>query len=386
MEPHLSIGLDEADMDDFSAISNFACDTCNLQDVWDSSGNSPQEPYVHRLFHEACPRCRLAGQTGLSSLCGFCQHLRLPHLFLCRPRHDGNNSAGFTVRINPFSTESADCDFCRFLAACLEVDKNSHSSFFKHRDRHGYRLMFPFAKTSPIRLANWGPESDFYIKLAIPSEQSLVPSQGKRPLQLGPYVDWSLVRQWLEASSDSLKDYVGMLPHLPKTLKDVRVIDVDNECIIALPYKAHYVACSYVWGTGLLDHLELKWSNHRHLEECGSLRGNSLPRTILDAIVACRSLGRRFLWIDRLCIIQDAPWLEKEVQLNQMGAIYHQADFTLVAAAGDGAMYGLPGVSNKRQAVQKTINFGNFELITNTPSLTDYISESQWRQRGWTVR
>lgn len=176
-----------------------------------------------------------------------------------------------------------------------------------------------------------------------------------------------------------------MLPHLPKTLIDVRVFVVEKECITALPYNARYVACSYVWGAWLLDHLELKKSNHRNLEERGSLRGNSLPRTISDAIVACRSLDQRYLWVDRLCIIQDAPWHEKGVQLIQMGAIYHQVDLTLIAAAGDGAMYGLPGVSSVRGKVQKTISFENFELITNTPSLTDYMSDSQWRRRGWTV-
>lgn len=45
---------------------------------------------------------------------------------------------------------------------------------------------------------------------------------------------------------------------------------------------------------------------------------SSMPRTVADAIVVCRKLRLQYLWVDRLCIIQDdaSEWLRECGQMS----------------------------------------------------------------------
>jgi hypothetical protein len=56
-----------------------------------------------------------------------------------------------------------------------------------------------------------------------------------------------------------------------------------------------------------------------------------LPRTIQDAVYVTRALELSYLWVDSLCIIQDATE-EMQVELGLMGAIYHNAHVVISAA------------------------------------------------------
>lgn len=80
-----------------------------------------------------------------------------------------------------------------------------------------------------------------------------------------------------------------------------------------MPKKCQYVTLSYVWGT-FLSFMTTK-ANIKELESPGILRtlAHQLPKTIRDAIDLVRMLGYRFLWVDRLCIVQDD---EVNVQAN----------------------------------------------------------------------
>jgi hypothetical protein len=60
---------------------------------------------------------------------------------------------------------------------------------------------------------------------------------------------------------------------------------------------------------------------------------SSLPATVRDAVIICRHLEIKFLWVDALCIIQDSPnaedWTRESAAMDQ---IYGNAFFTLAAA------------------------------------------------------
>lgn len=91
------------------------------------------------------------------------------------------------------------------------------------------------------------------------------------------------------------------------------------------------------------------------------------------------------MWVDRLCIIQDDPKIT--TQLEQMAAIYSQAAVTLVAAAGGGAAYGLPGVSRPRNSTRLVLKYNSkFEIVDEIPKLVACLSRGTWRERGWTYQ
>lgn len=98
-------------------------------------------------------------------------------------------------------------------------------------------------------------------------------------------------------------------------------------------------------------------------------------------------LGKRYLWVDRLCIIQDdlENW---HTQIKRMGSIYANAYCTLVAAGGSDAEYGIAGVvkdSRPRELLRRaSINLPSLELI----EVTRYPpgENSAWSHRGWTFQ
>jgi hypothetical protein len=116
----------------------------------------------------------------------------------------------------------------------------------------------------------------------------------------------------------------------------------------------------------------------------GGLEHVTLPRSIADAIVACRNLGWAYLWVDRFCIVQDDEPQQKNIQLDQMGTIYGRAGFTIVALAGNSADHGLPGVSRPRLSRQLIFAFADVFLCQTIPSLDLHVRTSEWNKRGCT--
>ncbi|KAI1270860.1 heterokaryon incompatibility protein-domain-containing protein [Xylaria sp. FL0933] len=72
----------------------------------------------------------------------------------------------------------------------------------------------------------------------------------------------------------------------------------------------------------------------------GQQRISDLPRTFQDAIVVARRLSIRYLWIDALCIVQDA-YEDKAREIPQMRSIYSNAACNLAASASEGPHDGL---------------------------------------------
>ena len=118
-----------------------------------------------------------------------------------------------------------------------------------------------------------------------------------------------------------------------------------------------------------------------------------LPRLISDAILVTKSLGFRYLWVDRYCIPQgktEEDKIEKLTQIQAMDAIYANSRLTLVAAAGSNPDYGFPGVSKQRITPLKT-NIGQTILIhrkyeRDTKEPFKDIENSPWNSRGWTFQ
>lgn len=65
---------------------------------------------------------------------------------------------------------------------------------------------------------------------------------------------------------------------------DVRVIDVNQQCVTTLPDHAEFVALSYVWGINQVNQFQLSTKNLIEMEKTGSLAQHNLAPTIEDSM------------------------------------------------------------------------------------------------------
>lgn len=159
-----------------------------------------------------------------------------------------------------------------------------------------------------------------------------------------------------------------------------------------------YVALSYCWEP--LDaenpRITLLRENKEALKKDLPLDG--LPPTIQDSIDFTRRLGLQYVWIDRLCIVQNDPddWA---VQANLMCNIYEGALVTLVAMASETTEHGLyfprvlrPSVRIPCATKERTIGTmnvtypGNNGAVIIGRTFSKEVRNSRWASRGWTFQ
>lgn len=89
-----------------------------------------------------------------------------------------------------------------------------------------------------------------------------------------------------------------------------------------------YVCLSYCWGDSKSPNQIGRTTSANLSEHLQAISFNSLPKTIIDALHLCYELGFRYLWVDRLCIIQDdkEDWRK---EASQMCDIYSRSALTI---------------------------------------------------------
>ncbi|PGH06885.1 hypothetical protein GX51_02130 [Blastomyces parvus] len=167
--------------------------------------------------------------------------------------------------------------------------------------------------------------------------------------------------------------------------KGFRVIDVIRRCLVERSDIRRFVALSYVWGAKPSSLLAATRATVDGMKKHGGLLTSTMPRTIEDAITVCLQLGQRYLWVDRLCIIQDDVG-DKKSQIEAMDDIFSSAQIVLVAAYGDSMDFGIPGVSRvKRKVVQHSEDILGLR-ITNIVREVEDDPLNMWDTRGWTYQ
>lgn len=102
--------------------------------------------------------------------------------------------------------------------------------------------------------------------------------------------------------------------------KGVRLIETGRNI------QGTYACLSYCWGS---SETQIGQTTRENLSEYSQyIPFKKLPPTVIDAILLCFKLRFRFLWVDRLCIIQDDPkdWSE---EASRMCEVYSRSALTI---------------------------------------------------------
>ncbi|KJZ74153.1 hypothetical protein HIM_06384 [Hirsutella minnesotensis 3608] len=199
-----------------------------------------------------------------------------------------------------------------------------------------------------------------------------------------PMLDPALARCWLDFCKDAHATSCGAaeapIPGLRLIdCRERRIICADN---LEAQTPLEYVALSYVWGTAA------EWTSS--LKDCppdpgGQPLPDEMPAVFADAVSLTKSLGLRYLWIDRFCFSPlDAA--ERKRQAGFLGDIFSKATLTIVAASGEGVQDGMAGVSVARQCHQLSLKTER-GLFTTTLLRSDVeVASSRWASRAWTYQ
>ncbi|KAI8712983.1 HET domain-containing protein [Fusarium sp. LHS14.1] len=215
---------------------------------------------------------------------------------------------------------------------------------------------------------------------------------------LGSASNFARVNQWLY---DCEKYHVGCWPSetpmLPTRVIDVGTLPADAQndkvrIFCSQGIRARYVALSHCWGGKIEPRLKL--SNLDKFQS--SILCSSLPATFRDAITITRNLGFQYLWIDSLCIVQDSPNLEQE--LDNMGPVYRDSTLGLFAAASKNSNEGIlnkePSISYPKDAQLKVFSdpadsttvMASVRCFSPGESSKQVWLQSPLASRGWTFQ
>jgi hypothetical protein len=171
----------------------------------------------------------------------------------------------------------------------------------------------------------------------------------------------------------------------------ILLIDTTQHCLVHASGPARYIALSYVWGR-LPGILETTKQNFAQLSKPGALCSeillSKLPETVRDAIYFTTAMGEQYLWVDRLCIIQNDDEHKAE-QLRWMGSIYANSYFTIIAADGKDANYGIHGLRGRsapRSYKQDILQFALSCSMIPAPGKENQFNKKDWHKRGWTYQ
>ncbi|QIX01626.1 hypothetical protein AMS68_007143 [Peltaster fructicola] len=207
-----------------------------------------------------------------------------------------------------------------------------------------------------------------------------------RPLN----ADLRLFKKWKYSCLDRHGEECRHRPtYLATTLQELRVIDVQQFCLVDVKQDKSWVSLSYCWGKAAVFTLQ-----KHDLEELympGILRKKPISQVVQDAIAVTAAANERYLWVDGLCITQDDE-SEKQRIIPLMDEIYSASVFTIVDAAGADPRHGLSGVSTGSRCIRQELF-----VVKGTPLMevldpvnifdaSGVVSDSTWNSRAWTFQ
>ncbi|VUC31483.1 unnamed protein product, partial [Clonostachys rosea] len=139
-----------------------------------------------------------------------------------------------------------------------------------------------------------------------------------------------------------------------------------------------YLVLSHCWGNPTEDERGRFCTNRQNYRSrLNGFRLDDLPKTFRDAVEVTRELGKQYLWIDALCILQGADG-EWESEAGNMERVFANAYCTIAADSAGGWKDGFltPGLWDQ-------LVLGSVECDCDYKSGVD---ESQLMKRAWVVQ
>lgn len=165
----------------------------------------------------------------------------------------------------------------------------------------------------------------------------------------------------------------------------ITLIDVRDRRLVPGDTSQRYLTLSYVWGR---DHsfLQAKTHNVSKLHENQALtRAAGVPTLIDDAIDFTKSIGEQYLWVDSLCLVQDASDM-KYAGINVMHMIYARAYMTIVAASAKNVFSPLSGFRRDTRAPLASQEIEGRTLTRTREKFHQGLTRSLYYTRGWTMQ
>lgn len=409
-------------------MDNLLCSLCNNLHL-ELTGDcefSMLPGFQKKFFHDACAACDSEEDSAIQ-LCQTCKHLRLQHFVYCSEawfdRYQDGDSGRFHdslydiqspnaerreefaiiqfmgIELGTFSEMVArsNCELCCGITKLILL-RHEASGFRKYlwdhyivtigRNIGDNGFFFDIKSNLNPPGALW--DRQLYMRFnTSPSSKTKSTARLFRSMSEEP-IDWDKIYKWLEICDKGESQHgegCRSRTHTNATpTGEFRVVDVDRSRVIRAPQDCEYITLSYVWGAEIPRELKLCLSNMESLANDNSISKANLPATIYDAMVVCSKLGKRYLWVDRLCIVQDDTGDLKYDQINQMDSIYSSAFLTIVAA-GDDARSGISGISERpRPRAPFIIQLRNVILTEQIDSPFTSAPTTKWLERGWTYQ
>lgn len=152
-----------------------------------------------------------------------------------------------------------------------------------------------------------------------------------------------IAKSWLSRCIDNHIGTCRVLPLDSSSSLPTRLIETCGETIYLQEIGTYhqdlcYLILSYCWGKGQEGEIMLIQENR--LQLLTSIARVQFPWTIINAFTATETLGCRYLWVDRLCVIQNSKndW---RYEAERMQTYYMMADCCIAALASEDAYQGV---------------------------------------------
>ncbi|KAM5342485.1 hypothetical protein ACJ41O_013451 [Fusarium nematophilum] len=359
---------------------------------WDSASTRESSPDVHQLTsrrRRAEPEARRPARNGLSRLvaddqnppCAICATIDFPCLLNWRPGQPRP-----WIPLAHTLAELSACPYCIFFQALVGAEPDLTRKFTPYLrirqaferlgvgEKHELGGAVLFEVTTKSKALPWG-----YIVRVVEGNDDLAGYREATPAIRGrvipPKLDPALPRTWIDFCMTN-HSHTACGSRGPP-IRGLKLVDCREEEVVFVDdlnaEAVEYVTLSYARGNASLD----------ETDPPGSLP-EELPQLLADAMSVTRSLGFRYLWVDRYCFPQYNA-VERRRQLDKMGEIYARSALTLIVAAGEGMSDGIPGVSVPREEqLSLQTEAGYFTTSLIRPDVE--VANSKWASRGWTYQ